>query len=1521
MPHSSTDLVRHFETLVSPLESAEQPAWLKHADAQQRREMNERSASGRLARRQATEAFSRLHSLYAYHRPDLAALDLASITPQNVYALQQIQNLGESYPDYLSAALDDATLRQGKQEAYLATLREEYTLALISGQRLNKIGRRLLDWVIGAYSTDSTEFARQGPFFGHYLAECHYLLLQDDVPAHEVILLVSGPDTPCVAYIPGHPLHPLKEHASLEHFYASLRRELQAPAFQAFFGRFIALRHRQMLNTLALDTRALPHGLRAHVAEQMGARLLADARYLTATTVEQVQTLTLALPDFGAAVQRHLLDGAGAGIRCGEENEGGAPSDWISSLHWVRSGTGQPSGWIADLSGYRQPEGIHPTGQADPRGLYEADMGQLININEAFYHVSRDDNGHWRIQPPRQTGAYSPRLHHNGAGAWHHEHEHPQRWSRLSLLRRLGPISAGFDDERLLQLGRVSGVDNTQLRRVYQLDQPVPALLHDVLVRARIQGEVAAVMQRLRNGQTIDDPYRIPQVKAFYEALAEAHARHGVSRVRRGVDDPAPARDAEGECPLPTLDGNVECPVPLPHLLTFLDSWEVRLHFALANHLYELAQIPADNAVLELQRRYPMMPLAIAQRFVDDNRTWVAGHLQNAEDPLPMEIAEQALVTEQEARLCRALEGFIQPGSAHEDTLILAIRLLEYLDGWRPGTTLILRREGRFGQPMATLGQADVESPSLYRDDDEGWFATHAQSVLLAQDLSESGFYRAVLLILGPEQCAALGFGQNEPERLHQRLREMALARPARSRLLLGMDVPRTWLSPPQVGAVQREPDPTDDLLRRESARVRLTRLQVHTPLWLSDSRDRFLAEQVARDEPIGPLLAVLEEQQALLASTLVTWVQAGPSAAIRAARANASDQLRYAWEARLGMNAFALRFDNADLDQLPPLPCPLPAVNSLRVADLQNLDNLPAFLRHLPTLGRLELNNLPLQELPAELLQLRHLRWLDLSRIPLPPLSLIDLGQLPVLETLVVSDQNNPSSTWNARYMQCLLASGSIRTLIMENSSVQFQAGVFAVMARAQIEQLNLNRNLIALDEQSVRELADMVHLRALDLSRNLLQNAPDVSRMVHLQDLDLSRTGITRWPTGLEHLTSIQDVSLEHLLIGDVPEGAGSVPGLRLSGANLQPRDRDRFRVEMQMAGNLYDSDESSHGSGSDLSSGEDEASTAEREALRIHHRQQLLEGMSTADLARADPLLAAHDSSSVEFFDFLVRIDHSHAASTPAARIRQRIQALIRGAFNHDLRRELYGQAQQAITCVDRDALVFSQMENMLHADQAMARAMDGNAMHELIAMGTSHWRSARLEEYVQANTPIWSTHTRRIDSSEISFYFRMALTTRLGLRDQPTYQRYKDLTGWVTANMLDAAYQAVVSSQAELLPVYLNQQPYWRRFVDFTFRDRIQAINRWRDSIGQFLDAAVSNQELPRVGEPVEHQHLHSVLMASGLLALGDPLPTSLQLDSAAYVRAYQALVDQVERARLELTEWIVSEPQPGPSRLP
>ncbi|MDD1012158.1 NEL-type E3 ubiquitin ligase domain-containing protein [Pseudomonas rubra] len=1549
MPNSQPEPVaRHYDTLFSPLETEEEPDWLQRATPEQRRRLQEHQKAGRQARAHAMQTFAMLMSLYDFAKTSLSTADRSTFTPATFLAVNQQLRLSvglqgytdRSYRRYLDAMLEPSTLRTAKQQAYLATLREEATIATIKGD-LGKDGIAILKGILDDFESGSPELDQKTPAVDAMLTQISTLRLGTEVDLDQII--VFGPDlddAPCIAYVPGHPRHPLKQYKKRTAFFASLRSDWQHPDFQAFMRRFIPLSWQQSVFanwrtpdrvlTLAMTCIPLDQGLRPYVSTQMVKRLLDDARYLLPENAAQVQALNDLDADFASMIEEHLMIGAGVGIRSGEEEQGLPPSDWIAPLHPVKLTNRVNMRWRADLSPYQWQLGSGDAGEPDAHGLYDIAGDKAIRINDAFYRVSKNAQGTWRIHMPRDTQAFSPPLYHNGAGAWHHCLEQPQHWERLALLRRLGPLTLDISDERLLLLARVAGVTNAQLRRVYLLDQAMPALLQYALVRERARNEAALAVDLLKHGKPLPPGYEAPIVKSFRRAASfeakQAASLHEVingHRGRRGTDEPTPP--TEGHC-------DTRCNVPSTELF---DRWQARLNLGIFEHRFELTQIAPDITVQALRRRFTDMPVLVAQQFLDENRQRIAQQL-NLNLPLPEELAEQALESAEQGRLAQALDGFMQPASANQNTWVLAMRLLEFLPGWPTGIALVLRDGGRFGAALASLGTTDVETTSIYLDEEEGWF-TEGNDHILAQDMSEYGFYRCILHTLNDAQRSQIGFGQNEPERLFQRLRELATARPLRAALLLDLPVRRHWLVAPAPEPAFRAPNAlaSDRLFDQEPIVQRLLRLitQAHPRNYAlpSSEVEGFIQQLLRNNEPVSEQVQQLEDELILLNRTLDNWVAQASSNDSRRARRRATVELLIGWQARITQHAYSITLNDPALEELPPLPVQLPGINQLVIRNLPITQLPETLLSNLPNLQALDLSTLPLQGLPQTLGTLQRLRRLDLSQTRLTPTALSPLASLPRLEYLLLNDIDRTLSNWTAEQMAYITSVQTLRSLEIAGSSTEFGPGVFARLATLPaLETLALNSNQITLTRQDIQDLANLTHLRRLNLSNNPLGLTPDVSRMLALEELDLSSslTPLTQWPNGVEHLPRIHCIDLRRTLLSEVPVGAGALRGLRIHSAHISMPSYARFVMERQRAHLPIQPPDTESDSDSQTSSDDSEEHPITPEANWQTRAIALLAGMSASEHQQASELINGTHPSRVEFFSLLLRLSNSRQARDIGTTMQKRLHAVIRGALSTQLRQALYETAGEAVTCTDRDALVFSKLETLVEADQALQSHTDETATAALLALGTSHWRAHRLAEYVASNVTAWRQQGHGIEYSELELFFRIALAKRLGLRNQPVTQVYTGYTTWVTTAMLDAGEAAVLADQAHLLPGYLQAQPYWQRYLRYAHAPRLTVIHRWRERVGEYLDALGSADELPPTLSEREQGYLRQVLIDSGLLSPLETLRPDLRLNSAQVRDAYDALQRLVERAELDLTRDILlsqahqdNSPQPGPSRRP
>ena len=194
-----------------------------------------------------------------------------------------------------------------------------------------------------------------------------------------------------------------------------------------------------------------------------------------------------------------------------------------------------PRYWLQDLSAYQQNIKLAAHQGRDRLGLYSYQGESILPLEGKLYAVGVDGDG-YVIKHPSRPDAYTPRLQHNPAGAWHSELETPLAWDRSTLLRRLGH---GADDlnhaDRDLAL-RLSGVTEDALRKMHVQGDPLPALLDDSLERVRIDRNLQTLIQRLDS----DDPAEIAKIDP--QDLLQLLTTHGQWPAGRSLS----MLDAEG---------------------------------------------------------------------------------------------------------------------------------------------------------------------------------------------------------------------------------------------------------------------------------------------------------------------------------------------------------------------------------------------------------------------------------------------------------------------------------------------------------------------------------------------------------------------------------------------------------------------------------------------------------------------------------------------------------------------------------------------------------------------------------------------------------------------------------------------------------------------------------------------------------------------------------------------------------------------------------------------------------------
>lgn len=164
---------------------------------------------------------------------------------------------------------------------------------------------------------------------------------------------------------------------------------------------------------------------------------------------------------------------------------------FIEELKTVTLPDGSTRLWKPDLLPFAHdivlPAGLEP----DEFGLYYHEGKTWLALEDQIFELGSDaQNGVHHLVHPHKPLSYQPRLQHNGAGAWLHELDQPRNWTRMTLFRRAGPLSARFDETTAQHILQVSDIHEDSLRRIVSENQRLPALMEDTLSRFELDRQI-----------------------------------------------------------------------------------------------------------------------------------------------------------------------------------------------------------------------------------------------------------------------------------------------------------------------------------------------------------------------------------------------------------------------------------------------------------------------------------------------------------------------------------------------------------------------------------------------------------------------------------------------------------------------------------------------------------------------------------------------------------------------------------------------------------------------------------------------------------------------------------------------------------------------------------------------------------------------------------------------------------------------------------------------------------------------
>ncbi|WP_158288777.1 dermonecrotic toxin domain-containing protein [Pseudomonas sp. CC120222-01a] len=512
-----------------------------------------------------------------------------------------------------------------------------------------------------------------------------------------------------------------------------------------------------------------------------------------------------------------------------------------------------------------------------------------------------------------------------------------------------------------------------------------------------------------------------------------------------------------------------------------------------------LDQWPGDRHA-EFQVRYDHLPASewpqarvIAQRYPGLPTPVVDELLRNAsleewralsQATVPVRMAEEIRVYQQQIRLSRTYEGLYLEGPRNWDSDRLVLHSLEHLPGWQADTGITLARQLSPFQVDTVGSTPDAPGKTIFSLQ-AGYLVSHVDTAVADGPVLPSMF-AALFEVLSPAQRAALGV--ESAADLRGLIQRTPLLPRATTRKLLGMQPVRPGYRSPMRLADGRLGYPLG------GSRARTGSVSRHNLL----ARIRQLGQAAPQPRPAEQILTALENQQLT--------------------RAHIDDLLQ-----DLSSQHRQLQRQLTDWRDLATL------LHRQTPDELQRL--MDAISQHW-----YDRAFLPPNETPPPL-RLERLSLLDF------PLNLPERFTASVTDLQLVDSEPQAFAGWSQHAPQLtslLRQFGHLRSLQVSRSYLanahpspfQFSLPVIA-QHLPQLESLGLINQNLSVSSTDIDSLAGLEHLRRLDLSGNRLseQYTPNFDELT-LDFLGLDRVALDHWPDGLGRNSMAQ---IRHLSLRD--------------------------------------------------------------------------------------------------------------------------------------------------------------------------------------------------------------------------------------------------------------------------------------------------------------------------------------------------------------------------------------------------
>lgn len=393
------------------------------------------------------------------------------------------------------------------------------------------------------------------------------------------------------------------------------------------------------------------------------------------------------------------------------------------------------------------------------------------------------------------------------------------------------------------------------------------------------------------------------------------------------------------------------------------------------------------------------------------------------------------------------------------------------------------------------------------------------------------------------------------------------------------------------------------------------------------------------------------------------------------------------------------------------------------------------------------------------------------------------------------------------------------------------------ALASMTDLRELQMGDNSVRLSDQGQATLSSLLRLEVLNLDRNPLGRAPDVSQLPRLRRLSLRGTGIASLPPGLVRRPFLELADLRGNQLSTLPEAFFAAPSRYhlatiLFGNPLPQALRERLWALEQGLPSLA-------GNPDAVREQWLEGLHEELRRPRAEHWQNL----------RGEPGAQA-------FFDVLARLLDTAEYRLVSGHLRERVWQMIEAAVeNSELRESLFDVASGPTTCVDSVISSFSNLEVCLQVNLARGRALSGEQGTVLLDFARRLFRLDSLEQHVREVIAQRQLVGDRVDEVEISLGFRVRLAPQLDLPGQPHFMQFGHLAN-ISEGELNEARLAVEAAEAGPgLAIFIARCDFWidhlRTRHGLDFRQVESGFWERLDTLGDEKDGLSDSEYLQRM----------------------------------------------------------------------